>query len=526
MSGIVVEARELRVRCGAQTVGDFSFEVPEGEVYALLGHAGSGKTLLLEALAGLRRLCGGAVRVRGIDPYAAREGLRIGTVWRDGGLFPGLTVFEIVAGRHRWTLDPLAADEVLALTGLEESAGTRFERLTAGERRRLDLALALLDRSDVLFLDEPTSGLDPATAADLMRLLRGLADSGTTVVITTHHPPDVLVCDRVAVLAGDGRLAFYGEPGEARERFQADRIEDIYLRLAEVEAHEWAGRFGAPPAPATGPAIGAFRQWALLTRRSLDLLTRNRLTLAVLLGSPLMVMAMFAVLFRPGAFSPGSPSPAATVMILFWIAFGGFFFGLTYGLLQICNELPVLRRERLTGLRVAPYVLAKAAVLLPLLAVVDALMLGVLRALDRLPAMGWSTYGELFVTLLLCSLAALALGLLVSAAVTDPAQATMALPMLCFPQVLFVGAILPVPVMAAPGRWLSYGMSNRWAFEGLGHSLGVERLWATGRSPLGPPLLDSYGDTFSRSPAVDWALLGGFTALFLAGACLVLTRRT
>ncbi|GGT48512.1 ATP-binding cassette domain-containing protein [Actinomadura citrea] len=200
MSGIVVEARELRVRCGAQTVGDFSFEVPEGEVYALLGHAGSGKTLLLEVLAGLRRLCGGAVRVRGIDPYAAREGLRIGTVWRDGGLFPGLTVFEIVAGRHRWTLDPLAADEVLALTGLEESAGTRFERLTAGERRRLDLALALLDRSDVLFLDEPTSGLDSGTIHRMWTALRRIAASGTTVLLTTRDAAEARRADGVGVV--------------------------------------------------------------------------------------------------------------------------------------------------------------------------------------------------------------------------------------------------------------------------------------------------------------------------------------
>ncbi|QXJ26235.1 ABC transporter permease [Actinomadura graeca] len=175
---------------------------------------------------------------------------------------------------------------------------------------------------------------------------------------------------------------------------------------------------------------------------------------------------------------------------------------------------------------IGPYVLAKVAVLLPLLAVVDTLMLGVLRALDRLPPLGWRTYGELFLTLLLCSLAALALGLLVSAAVTDPAQATLALPMLCFPQVLFVGAILPVPEMAAPGRWLSYAMSNRWAFEGLAHSLGVEQLWGSGRSPLGPPLLASYGDSFSRAIAIDWALLGGFAVLFLVATGIVLARRT
>ncbi|WP_433469690.1 ATP-binding cassette domain-containing protein [Spirillospora sp. CA-128828] len=512
---------------GRRTLRDVSLSIGAGQLVAIIGGSGAGKTTLLDAIAGVRPPAEGEVR------YDGGNGA-LGYVPQDDIVhmeMPLRRTLRYAAGLRLPSGTPperveRAVDDVLEALALTERAGQRVGSLSGGERKRASIAVELLTRPRVFFLDEPTSGLDPATAADLMRLLRGLADSGTAVVLTTHHPPDVLACDRVAVLAQDGRLVFYGEPDEATERFEAGGIEDIYLRLAEAETHDWEGRFGASQAQAAGPGIGAFGQWALLTRRSLDLLTRNRLTLAVLAGSPLMVLAMFAVLFRPGAFAPESPSPGATVMILFWIAFGGFFFGLTYGLLQICTELPVLRRERLAGLRIGPYVLAKTAVLLPLLAVVDALMLGVLRGLDRLPAMGWSTYGELFVTLLLCSLAALALGLLVSAAVTDPAQATMALPMLCFPQVLFVGAILPVPVMAAPGRWLSYAMSNRWAFEGLGHSLGVERLWATGRSPLGPPLLDSYGGTFSRAVAVDWALLGGFAALFLAGTCLVLTRRT
>ena len=228
------------------------------------------------------------------------------------------------------------------------------------------------------------------------------------------------------------------------------------------------------------------------------MLTRARLTLAILIGAPVMVLLMFLVLFRPGAFDPARPSPAATVMILFWVAFGGFFFGLTYGLLQICGEFAVLRRERFAGVSASAYVLAKVAVLLP-----------VARA--RRPAVRWSCsgcsgacpdtgdYGAAFVTLVLSSAAALGLGLLISAAVSEPSQATIALPMLCFPQVLFVGAILPVPTMAVAGKWISYAMTNRWAFEALGHSLGVAGLWANGRSPLGPPLLASYGTTFARA---------------------------
>ncbi|GAA2160612.1 ABC transporter ATP-binding protein/permease [Actinomadura napierensis] len=527
----MIEVREVgqRVDGGRRTLRDVSLSIGAGELVAIIGGSGSGKTTLLDAIAGVRPPAEGEVRYDGASGS-------LGYVPQDDIVHKDLPLRRtlLYAAGLRLPAGTAPADAERAVDGVLDDlaltgrAGQRVGSLSGGERKRASIAVELLTRPRVFFLDEPTSGLDPASAADLMRLLRGLADAGTTVVMTTHHPPDVGVCDRVAVLAPDGRLAFYGSPDEALEEFGAGAVDDIYLRLAGVASPGWEDRFrrSGGTGPAAGSRIGAVRQWTLLTRRNLDLLTRNRLTLAVLAGSPVMVLAMFAVLFRPGAFAPESPSPGATVMILFWIAFGGFFFGLTYGLLQICTELPVLRRERLTGLRIGPYVLAKAAVLLPLLAVVDALMLGVLRGLDRLPAMGWATYGELFVTLLLCSVAALALGLLVSAAVTDPAQATMALPMLCFPQVLFVGAILPVPVMAAPGRWLSYAMSNRWAFEGLGHSLGVERLWGSGRSPLGPPLLASYGGTFSRAVAADWAVLAGFAALFLAGTAAVLARRT
>jgi hypothetical protein len=235
---------------------------------------------------------------------------------------------------------------------------------------------------------------------------------------------------------------------------------------------------------------------------------------------------MFLMLFRPGAFDPPTVSPSTSVMIVFWIAFGGFFFGLTYGLLQICTELAIVRRERLTGVRVVPYVASKVVVLLPMLAAVDAVLLGLLRLLDRLPAVGARDFSALYVTLLLATAAALALGLLCSAAVSDVSQATLMLPMLCFPQVLFVGAVLPVPLMAPVGRWLSYGMSNRWSFEALGHTAGLPELFSDGGSPLGPPLLASYGDSFDRPLWQSWCIIAGFGVLFLVAACVVLAGRT
>ena len=149
------------------------------------------------------------------------------------------------------------------------------------------------------------------------------------------------------------------------------------------------------------------------------------------------------------------------------MAFAAFFFGLTYGLLQIVTEMAIVRRERLVGLRVGPYLMAKVAVLVPILFAVIVTMLATLGALDRLPNLSAGTYAHLTVSLMALAITALALGLLASAAVTDPAQATLALPMLCFPAVLFAGAVLPVSDMAAAGRAISVFVPARWGYEAV-----------------------------------------------------------
>jgi hypothetical protein len=152
---------------------------------------------------------------------------------------------------------------------------------------------------------------------------------------------------------------------------------------------------------------------------------RNRLTLAVLLGSPIGVTVMMAVMFRPGALEPGAAELQSAVQTVYWLAFAAFFFGLTYGLLQIVTELPVVRRDRLAGLSAGAYVAAKVTVLTPALMAVSAGMLAVLRVLDRLPPASAGRWITLEVTLVLTALAALAVGLLASAAVADPTQATL-----------------------------------------------------------------------------------------------------
>jgi hypothetical protein len=241
---------------------------------------------------------------------------------------------------------------------------------------------------------------------------------------------------------------------------------------------------------------------------------RNRLTLAILLGSPALVTAMFAVLFRAGAFDPTDGDGTAEVMVTFWIAFAAFFFGLTYGLLQVCTEIPILRRERQAGLSIWAYVLSKIALLAPFLLVVDVVMLAVLRALDRLPAAPSDVYGSLALTFFLDALAALCLGLVASAAVNSTAQAALALPMVCFPAVLFAGAMVPLHVMAGGGRAIATFMADRWAFEALARDLGVGGSGRAEASALGAHPVSYY-----------WVVLAGFIVVLLAAARLVVALR-
>ena len=180
----------------------------------------------------------------------------------------------------------------------------------------------------------------------------------------------------------------------------------------------------------------------------------------------------------------------------------------------------MFRRERLAGLSVTAYVASKVAALLPVLAVVSAVLLGVLRGLGRLPATGWDVYGVLFATVVIEAVSALALGLLASAAVSNAAQAALALPMLCFPQVLFGGAIVPVDQMATPGRWMSLVLSNRHAFDALGRDLDLDRYTAT------LPAMSAYRETFQGGTAASVVALTTFAVVLTVATVWVLHRRT
>ncbi|HEX4287770.1 MAG TPA: ABC transporter permease, partial [Trebonia sp.] len=201
---------------------------------------------------------------------------------------------------------------------------------------------------------------------------------------------------------------------------------------------------GRPARGTGGRVVPPLRQWSVLTRRNIDVLARSRPTLAALAGAPVAVLLAFVVLLGLGAFDPARPGAS------FWAVFGGFFVGLAYGLPQIRPELGTLRAERFCGLSPGAYVLAKAAVLVPPLAVADAVILLGPGLAGRLGG----GYGPTFVTVLLSSAAALSLGLLLSAVVPGHPRALTAVAACCLPPVLLAAAVLTLLHRPVWGNWL------------------------------------------------------------------------
>jgi ABC-2 type transport system ATP-binding protein len=215
VNGAAIEVRGLRKSYGSvHAVDGVDLVVPAGEVFALLGPNGAGKTTIVEILEGYRRRNDGQVSVLGHDPARGGRALRsrIGIVLQSTGIDPFLTVSETIELYRGFYPHPRQVDEVIEVVGLGEKRDTRVLKLSGGQQRRLDVAIALAGDPELLFLDEPTTGFDPAARRGAWEIVKNLAALGKTIFLTTHYMDEAqYLADDVAIIAG-GRIVAHGPP--------------------------------------------------------------------------------------------------------------------------------------------------------------------------------------------------------------------------------------------------------------------------------------------------------------------------
>ncbi|HLZ71143.1 MAG TPA: ABC transporter ATP-binding protein [Dehalococcoidia bacterium] len=291
-SDVVISVRGLRMTYGDfEAVRGIDLDVCRGEVFAALGPNGAGKTTTIEILEGFRQRTGGTVSVLGADPATADGAwrARIGVVLQESQPEPELSVRECLALYAGYYPRPRPIDETLELVGLAEKRGALCGRLSGGQRRRLDVALALIGDPELIFLDEPTTGFDPAARRAAWEVIDGLRQLGKTIILTTHYMDEAqALADRITVIAA-GRVVAEGTPETLGGRDAAASIIAFTLpagvAVSDLPAALTSGAKAISAervelcTPRPLPQLGLLAAWAAERRLDLPDLTVSRPTL-------------------------------------------------------------------------------------------------------------------------------------------------------------------------------------------------------------------------------------------------------
>lgn len=469
---------------------DVNFAVNAGEFVAIVGGSGAGKSTLLNCLCGCSSISEGNVTIGGEDLATNYNSLKnlIGYVPQQDIVYDNLTLERMLyyTAKLRAPQDSgeeeiqASIDQALELVKLSDRKDVMIKSLSGGQKKRASIAVELLSDPKLFFLDEPTSGLDPGTERNLMLTLKEMATQGKTVVLVTHTPLNLNLCDKIVIMGSGGRLCYFGAPEKAPEFFEVDNLVDIY-DLINNDAATWADAFNAkrtdtaasgydgvlPPGLEKGmesskKGTSSLRQTAILVRRYVELQIHDIKRLMIQL---LMAPGLGLLLFL--AFNTTYPFQTSfdTETMVFTLACCAFWIGLFNSIQEICKESQVFKRERMANLKLFPYVSSKLIVngILDLLQTV--LLVGVVAVLLGMPEHGMqmpnAPFLEIGITTYLTMLSATCIGLVVSALVNNSDQAISIAPILLIPQILFSGIIVELTGII---NTISYIISCRYAY--------------------------------------------------------------
>lgn len=523
--------KEVKNRGGGgkiKLLDDISLSIQPNEFVGLLGPSGAGKSTLMDAMNGMRPATGGSVLINNSDLYEHLDSLKqsIGYVPQDDIIHRELSVYRTLfyVAKLRLSRDVSTKEineiinEVLDVTGLAERKDLPVSQLSGGQRKRVSIAVELITKPSIIYLDEPTSGLDPATEEKIMKLFRQIAESGRTVILTTHAMENVKLFDKIVVLMR-GKLVFYGKPEEALAHVGAKNFKELYDKLEEpIEAEvqklneskrkeitervseDWKQKFIKTPqykANVYEPLkeigktqsqgvqkkhglgiVGAFRQWFTLSRRYLEVLLRDKFNLFILFAqAPIIAFLTFLVM--------DANRPRDIVYLV--LALVSIWFGTALSAREIIRERPVYTRERMVNLGILPYLGSKLFIL-GIIVGIQCLMLFVpLKFFDLTGLMSMpGDFGGIvqFWTMLLTAGVGIAIGLLISALVKTSEMATSLVPLILIPQILFSGL---VGVPTGFSKVVGLTMPVTWSFDTMKRYSGLDTLEKDGALPKENP---------------------------------------
>lgn len=462
-----------------------SISIPGREMVALMGPSGCGKSTLLKILNGDNPATGGQVFLFGLELLGNYELLKqkIGYVPQDDIVHPELSVDDTLYYAAKLRLGADAGEEDIAermeevLTSLNiNDPGIRRNKvgsLSGGQRKRVSIAVELLNRPSILFLDEPTSPLDPETIEEFLKCLRRLCQQGTTVVMVTHKPEDLNYVDRLIFLGSRGYHVYDGNKDQFLGHFGKQHIVEVYSLLnSESSSKDWYRRWykqdRSPDITRTSGLkkdrdVNPFGQLYWLMRRYMHIKVSNVRNLVLLLIQPVLIAVLILLVFDDLIVNNADPAKIrVSPGVLFMMSVAAVWFGVSNSAKEIVGEKAIFRRERMFNLKLGPYLLSKWLVLSFISLIQLFIFTGILKA-------GYGDQLEAFFpsTLFLLAVAASAIlfGLLLSSLSDSTEEVMSILPVALMPQIILAGMVAALDQVFT--ELLSYGTLGRWGTEGL-----------------------------------------------------------
>jgi len=525
---------------GKALLRGIDLDLAPGTLTAVVGPSGAGKSTFVKLLIGQLEPTSGSVQYGGHDVAAEQRIVRqhIGYVPQDDIVHRELTVERALDYAAQMRLGPTLpaqqvserVKEVVDLLELTEHTQTQVDRLSGGQRKRVSVAMELLTEPQVLVLDEPTSGLDPALDESVMVMLRKIADTGRIVVVVTHSPASLQICDSVLVLAPGGMPAFFGTADATLRAYQAASWSTVFHKVASDPegAHQiylnncepLAAVETADPSVLPSREIpSTARQLRILVRRLAELILRNTGFAVTLVIAPLiMALLTFIVPGSAGLGMPGTENLQEANTLLVVMVTSAALMGMAISYKTIIDELPILTRERAAGMSPNAYLGSKLIVFSVICAIQVTLFLALFalrHPLGENTVILGLSFVELWVALFATAFASCCLSLLGSAIAKSTDQVMQTLIMMMLAQLVLCGGLIKI-ADNAPVNAFSMLIPSRWGFAAAASSIDLQSL---------DPAHVSWPDAmWTNNPAHFLAAVGVLIAL--AALCVLATRFT